>query len=120
MDIIKRADGGRYAHSIKLKACLKEMLDVFTVDVSYDRENSDKVDGRMWITEAYNRSLSRHVEAHEGECGDHGSIEFNNIFGDARPHSGWETDEIYMDMMDLRCEVWDEETYYGDYMPMIC
>jgi len=64
MAIIRQADGGRTAHSKKLKTCLEEMLEKYTVDVTIwgSLEDSDhQFDLRMWITEA--RGVEGNVDA---------------------------------------------------------
>jgi len=55
-DIIKQADGGRTAHSKKLKTCLEEMTQKYYIEVRHwDEEIQDfNEEDIMWVTEAYN------------------------------------------------------------------
>ena len=51
MDIIRQADGGRYAHGIKLKQCLKQMKKVFTVDLECVETGETK---EGWVSNCFN------------------------------------------------------------------
>ena len=54
--IIRQADGGRTIHNKKLKTCLEEMLEKYTIEVEYWDDELDDFNekDRLWVTEAYN------------------------------------------------------------------